>query len=61
MQASARAAKIAEFNRLTVEDIARNVYDEMMQGRSDAADAVDTEIMSSEADNIGGSYVGRIF
>ena len=55
LQASARAAKIAEFNRLTVEDIARNVYEEMMQGRSDAADVVDTEIMSSEADNIGGS------
>lgn len=55
MQASARAAKIAEFNRLTVEDIARNVYEEMMQGRADAADVVDTEIMSPEADNIGGS------
>ena len=55
LQASARAAKIAEFNRLTVEDIARNVYEEMMQGRADAADVVDTEIMSPEADNIGGS------
>lgn len=50
LRASAVAAKVAEFNRLTVEDIARNVYEEMMQGRSDAADVVDTEILSPDAD-----------